>query len=88
MEIERPGDTRPALPNPRAIDTVPVEFKVLTEETLLDGPGWVYYGLTVENYEALSRNMAEILRWIKEARWRLDYYRNDADLNGVQDVSN
>ena len=26
--------------------------------------------------------MADILRWIKEAQWRLDYYRGEGQLDG------
>jgi hypothetical protein len=42
----------------------------------------VYYGLTPEAYEVLSRNMADILRWVKESAWRLDYYQSDGGLDG------
>lgn len=30
--------------------------------------------LTPKEFEALSYNLAEILRWVKEAMWRLQYY--------------
>lgn len=31
-----------------------------------------------DQYDTLSRNTAEILRWVKEAQWRLDWYHRDA----------
>lgn len=33
------------------------------------------FALTARGYEALSRNMAEMIRWAKEASWQLDFYR-------------
>ena len=81
VELEKP-DTRPAVPNPEPIDTAPIEFKVLTPETIPDGE-YVFYGITVQDYETLARNMADILRWVKEAKWRLDYYRGEGELDGV-----
>lgn len=35
------------------------------------------FALTARGYEALSRNMAEMIRWAKEASWQLDFYRAD-----------
>lgn len=40
-------------------------------------PDVVYFALTPKEYEELSLNMADILRWVKEARWRLDYYKQN-----------
>ena len=31
--------------------------------------------------------MADILRWVKEAQWRLDYYRGEGQLDGREDGS-
>lgn len=82
MEIERPSQVKPNLPNPQPIDLNNYKFKVLTETTLPKESGWVYYGLTPGQYEILARNTAEMLRWVKEANWRLRYYRGDAGLDG------
>lgn len=82
-EVEAPKpDKRPVLPNPKPIDTAPIKFKVLTRETLPEGE-FVYYGLSVKDYETLARNMADILRWVKEAEWRLRYYRGEGGVDGV-----
>lgn len=81
VDIERP-DERPPLPNPKPIETSPFTWKVITPDRLPDGDGWVYYGITPRAYGTLSRNMAEILRWIKEAKWRLDYYRGEGLFDG------
>ena len=60
---------RITLPNPSPIRTVPVEFQVTEAGNIC---------LDTGQYENLSLNMAEILRWVREARWRLDWYHVDA----------
>lgn len=81
VEVIRPPE-RPPIPNPQAIDTAPFDWLVITNDRLPASDIWVYYGITPQNYEILSRNMADILRWIKEAQWRLDYYRGEGQLDG------
>ena len=85
IDVPKP-DARPVLPNPKPIDTAPIEFKVLTRERLPEGE-FVFYGLSVKDYETLARNMAEILRWVKEAEWRLRYYRGEGEVDGVPSES-
>lgn len=70
------------MPNPQKINTSPVKWLVITPDRLPKGEGWVYYGLTTQQYEVLARNMADILRWVREAQWRLDYYRGETGLDG------
>jgi hypothetical protein len=79
--IEQP-DTRPPLPNPKPIETSPFKWKVITPARLPEGTKWVYYAITPAEYEILSRNMADILRWVREAKWRLDYYRGEGEIDG------
>lgn len=55
---------RPPLPDPVAFSARPVEF---TEH---DGA----LCLTPQAYENLARNLADLVRWVQEARARLDYY--------------
>lgn len=57
------------MPDPQPIDTGEVTWTVLT----VDGVAW--FAVTAAGYEALSSNVAESLRWVREAKWRLDYYR-------------
>lgn len=73
MRVERP-DLPAVLPDPDPIETVPVRWRVLTRDTLPDGP-FAFFALRPEDFEALSLNQAEVLRWVAEARHRLDYYR-------------
>jgi hypothetical protein len=81
VEIERPPET-PKLPNPKPIETAPIKWFVMTPDRLPEAEVWVYYGLTTEQYEVLARNMADILRWVREAQWRLNYYRGEGQLDG------
>lgn len=86
VNIEQP-DVRPPLPNPRPIETAPFKWQVITRERLPEGDNWVYYAITPKDYEVLSRNMADILRWVREARWRMDYYRGEGPLDARQGTS-
>jgi hypothetical protein len=63
--------TTQPLPDPTPIRPSPFKWKVLPP----DEDGVVRYGLSVKDYESLSRTMAEVMRWVTEAQWRLDYYR-------------
>lgn len=78
VEVERP--TKQALPEPAPIEQVEVVWVVLTEETLAEHaaePGWAFIALTPKQYENLSRNTAETLRWVTEAYEQLEYYRDE-----------
>lgn len=64
-----------ALPNPNPIQTYPIEWVVITKETVPSGEGWVFYALKPKDYENLARTQADTQRWVTETLWRLDYYR-------------
>lgn len=68
---------RPNIPNPDPVDLQEVDWVVLTPDTVPTEEEWVLIGLSPEDYERLSLNQAELLRWITEARWRLRYYRGE-----------
>lgn len=76
MKVKRPQE-RPPLPNPRPIEQREVEWRVLTPDTLPDGNGWVFFAITPRDYEDASLNQAEIQRFVREAMWRLRYYRGE-----------
>ncbi len=93
VEIPLPP-SRPALPNPQPIETQTFKWQVfvLTSDgesgtQIIRGPKKLngtqaYYAITPKSYEVLARNMAEMLRWVKEAHWRLQYYRGEGTLDG------
>lgn len=67
VTAERP-DPRPPLPDPTPIETTDVDWKVIETP---EGP---MLALDQRQFENLSNNLAEILRWVREAAWRLHYY--------------
>ena len=89
---ERPPEII-ALPLPQPIQMLSFKgdpFTILTPETIpineryedqrediFEDMEWVFFGVTPSNYEVLSKNQAEVLRWITEAMWRLLYYSNE-----------
>lgn len=70
-EVPRPE--RPVLPKPEPINLLDVAWIVVeTEEGNV-------IALTPDQYENLSLNIAEILRYVTEADAQLDYYRRAGD---------
>ena len=66
---------KPALPAPQPVRTLPFDWTVVTPSRLPTGQDWVLFSLTPEDYERLSANQAEYLRWATEASHQLEYYR-------------
>ena len=71
-------------PLPNAVATLPVEWTVLTPETMSEyledlregnAPTNAFYGLTTKGYENLSQNMAEVTRYIRQVLSIIEYYR-------------
>ena len=52
---------------------------MLTETDRLE-KGEAYIALSPKDYESLSLTMSDIIRWIKEARWRLKYYKGEEQI--------
>ena len=86
--VEVVNITKPAAvynhPLPNRINTIPVEWRVLTptimDEYLTDlkegnAPTNVYYGVSPAGYENLSINMAEIKRYIRQVLSIVTYYK-------------
>jgi hypothetical protein len=40
--------------------------------------------LDTPGYEAISRNLAEVARWMQEASWQLDFYRKTRTPTGAK----
>lgn len=38
--------------------------------------GEALFAVTARGYESLARNLADTIRWAKEASWQLDFYRD------------
>lgn len=70
VEVKSPKKVH--LPKPPPIKAQKISWKVLTSRTLPDDLNWVYFALTPDDYEKLSLTQADILRWVKEAYWRIE----------------
>ncbi len=84
--VEKAPQYHPPLPNP--ISTTPVEWTVLTPDTMSeyladlengDAPTNAYYGLTPKSYENLSNNMADVKRYIRQLLSILSYYQEPVE---------
>ena len=71
-------------PLPMAVKSVPVEWKILTPDTMeeyLDdlkageAPVNAWYSLTTKGYENLSNNVAQVQRYIQQVLSIIEYYR-------------
>ena len=63
------------VPDPDPIKLGSVKWRVISSKRLPSGKDWVVIGVSPKDYETLAKNEAEKLRWIKEAKSRLKYYR-------------
>ncbi len=67
------------LPLPSGVALLPVKWTVLSskigDKQFACQGDFVYIALTPPYYENLSRNNAELLRWVTEAAWQLRYYQ-------------
>ena len=72
-------------PLPPAVKGVPVEWKVLTPDTMEEylndlkageAPVNAWYSLTTKGYENLSNNVAQIQRYIQQVLSIIKYYRD------------
>ena len=85
VTIEKPAPMyHPPLPN--RIVPVPVEWKILTPDTMEEyiadlkegeAPPQAWYSLTSKGYENLSTNMAEIKRYLRQVLAVINYYRKN-----------
>ena len=69
---------------PMELQLSDIDWEVMTPETMQqyledmekgDAPRKAYYGLTTQEYENLSMNMAEFKRYLREILGIVEYYR-------------
>lgn len=78
--MEKPDPT-PAIPLPKELELLPLNWKIINNDNFKDklpqdGP-WAVWALDAKNYENISENKAEVIRWVCEAIWQLKYYRQE-----------
>ena len=75
-------------PLPMGINVLPVQWKILTPDTMEEyieelkageAPVNAWYSLNTKGYENLSNNMAQIQRYIREVISIIEYYRENGD---------
>ena len=72
----------PIQPQPKPIDMIDVKFYVVTEENyeefkekfMKTNNDYVFYALSVHDYENLAFNMAELYRYIRQQKEIIIYY--------------
>ena len=82
MQVDAVPQTLPevtiqVLPDPAPLKLLPVVFG----DAKVNGVG--YLTLDGKNYANSSRNMTRLLRWIDEAMWRLNWYREELTKKAV-----
>ncbi len=75
-------------PLPMRINALPVQWKILTPDTMEayivdlkagEAPVNAWYSLNTKGYENLSNNMAQIQRYIRQVLSVIEYYRETGD---------
>ena len=72
----------PVQPQPKPVDMTDVKFYVVTEENyeefkekfMKTNNDYVFYVVSVHDYENLALNMSELLRYIKQQKETIVYY--------------
>ena len=72
----------PIQPQPKPVDMIDVKFYVVTEENYAEfkekfmktNNDYVFYAISVHDYENLAFNMAELYRYIRQQKEIIIYY--------------
>ena len=72
----------PIQPQPKPVDMIDVKFYVVTEENFAEfkekfmktNNDYVFYAVSVHDYENLAFNMAELYRYIRQQKEIIIYY--------------
>jgi len=72
----------PIQPQPKPVDMIDVKFYVVTEENFAEfkekfmktNNDYVFYAISVHDYENLAFNMAELYRYIRQQKEIMIYY--------------
>ena len=78
----------PIQPQPKPIDMIDVKFYVVTEENyeefkekfMKTNNDYVFYAVSVHDYENLAFNMAELYRYIRQQKEIMIYYEKAVEV--------
>ena len=84
----------PIQPQPKAVDMIDVKFYVVTEENyeefkekfMKTNNDYVFYAVSVHDYENLAFNMAELYRYIRQQKEIMIYYEKAVEVKPEEQV--
>ena len=84
----------PIQPQPKPVDMIDVKFYVVTEENFAEFKGkfmktnndYVFYAISVHDYENLAFNMAELYRYIIQQKEIMIYYEKAVEVKPEEKV--
>ena len=84
----------PIQPQPKPVDMIDVKFYVVTEENyeefkekfMKTKNGYVFYAVSVHDYENLAFNMAELYRYIRQQKEIMIYYEKAVEVKPEEKV--
>ena len=84
----------PIQPQPKAVDMIDVKFYVVTEENyekfkekfMKTNNDYVFYAVSVHDYENLAFNMAELYRYIRQQKEIMIYYEKAVEVKPEEKV--
>ena len=84
----------PIQPQPKPVDMIDVKFYVVTEENyeefkekfMKTNNDYVFYAVSVHDYENLSFNMAELYRYIRQQKEIIIYYEKAVEVKPEEKV--
>ena len=84
----------PIQPQPKPIDMIDVKFYVVTEENyeefkekfMKTNNDYVFYAVSVHDYENLAFNMAELYRYIRQQKEIIIYYEKAVEVKPEEKV--
>ena len=84
----------PIQPQPKPVDMIDVKFYVVTEENFAEfkekfmktNNDYVFYAVSVHDYENLAFNMAELYRYIRQQKEIIIYYEKAVEVKPEEKV--
>ena len=84
----------PIQPQPKPVDMIDVKFYVVTEENFAEfkekfmktNNDYVFYAISVHDYENLAFNMAELYRYIRQQKEIMIYYEKAVEVKPKEKV--
>ena len=84
----------PIQPQPKPVDMIDVKFYVVTEENyeefkekfMKTNNDYVFYAVSVHDYENLAFNMAELYRYIRQQKEIIIYYEKAVEVKPEEKV--